>query len=85
MSDTDPQIVRLRSCETFFDYQDLLDAADSFAEKANKSNDRCWSHSDEKDYQGTKIFLERLAAGFGGLISYLTGVEIKMQQSRVTS
>lgn len=81
MSDADPKTAEIKKLrDTFFDYQDLLDAADSFAEKAKNSSDSVRASFEAKDYEGVKIFMERLAAGFGGLLSYLTGVEIKIQQ-----
>jgi hypothetical protein len=81
MSDTDPETARLKKVrDTLFEYEDLLDAADSFAEKAKSSYDSVQDSLNNKDYEGVKIYLERLSIGFGGLLAYLSGLELKIKE-----
>jgi hypothetical protein len=63
------------------DFRDLLDATDTYAEKAlnafSSANDTFDSAQKAKDASNlyfVKIDVERLTVGFGGIVSYLTGL-----------
>ncbi|HEY2964561.1 MAG TPA: hypothetical protein VGJ37_19240, partial [Pyrinomonadaceae bacterium] len=60
------------------DYRDLLDATDTYADKARSAYVSVHDSFDNKDYYGVKIDVERLTVGFGGLFAYLTGLEVKI-------
>jgi hypothetical protein len=85
MSDTDPRTAEVKKRRsTLSEYLDLLEAADSYADKAGKSvaSIRDSFSPERKDYEGVKIFLERLSIGFGGLLSYLSGLDIKIKEAQ---
>lgn len=82
MSDTDPQTAEVKKRRsTLSEYQELLEAADSYREKAGKSVTDIRDSFNKKDYEGVKILLQRLSGGFGGLLSYLTGLDIKIKEA----
>jgi len=84
MSDTDPQTAEVKKRRnTLSEYRDLLEAAESYREKAGGSVAeirKSFAH-DPPDYEGVKIYAERLTAGFGGLLSYLSGLDIKIKEA----
>jgi hypothetical protein len=83
LSETDPQVAAIRQRrEELLQYRDLLDASDTYAEKAKSAYASATESFDKKDTYGVKIDLERLNIGFGGLVSYLTGLEESVQDLR---
>lgn len=62
------------------DYRDLLDAADTYADKARSAYVSVHDSFNNKDYYGVKIDVERLTVGFGGLFAYLTGLQVKIDE-----
>ena len=61
--------------DVLLEYRDLLDASDTYAEKAKSAYNSAMDSFETKDFYGVKIDLERLNVGFGGLVSYLTGLD----------
>jgi hypothetical protein len=61
-------------------YRELLDAADTYAEKARSAYVSVQDSFQNKDFYGVKIDIERLTAGFGGLLAYLSGLELKLEE-----
>jgi hypothetical protein len=62
------------------DYRDLLDAADTYADKARSAYVSVQDSFQSKDLYGVKIDIERLTIGFGGLFAYLTGLDVKLKE-----
>ena len=60
--------------------RDLLDAADTYADKARSAYASVQDSFQSKDFYGVKIDVERLTVGFGGLFAYLTGLEVKLKE-----
>lgn len=76
LTETDPEVVVIRQKrDGLLQYRDLLDASDTYAEKAGDAYDSAQDSFDKKDFYGVKIDLERLNVGFGGLLSYLSGLD----------
>ncbi len=83
LSETDPQVAVIRQQrDVLLTYRDLLDASDTYAEKANSAYASATDSFEKKDTSGVKIDLERLNVGFGGLVSYLTGLQESVQDLR---
>lgn len=61
-------------------YRELLDAADTYADKARSAYVSVNDSFDNKDYYGVKIDVERLTVGFGGLFAYLSGLDVKIKE-----
>ncbi|HEX5885998.1 MAG TPA: hypothetical protein VFY67_15750, partial [Pyrinomonadaceae bacterium] len=75
LAETDPEVILIRQKrETLLEYRDLLDAADTYAEKARSAYSSANDSFEAKDFYGVKIDLERLNVGFGGLLAYVTGL-----------
>ena len=66
--------------QVVLDHRALLDAADTYAEKALSAYSSVHDSFQSKDFYGVKIDLERLTVGFGGLFAYLTGLEVKLKE-----
>jgi|GEM_PF-3281917 len=66
--------------EGVLEYRDLLDAADTYADKARSAYVSVQDSFQSKDLYGVKIDIERLTIGFGGLFAYLTGLDVKLKQ-----
>ena len=66
--------------EDVLNYRALLDAADTYADKARSGYASVQDSFQSKDLYGVKIDLERLTVGFGGLFAYLSGVEVKLNE-----
>ena len=60
--------------------RDLLDAADTYADKARSAYASVQDSFQTKDFYGVKIDIERLTVGFGGLFAYLTGLQVKLDE-----
>ena len=58
----------------------LLDDADTYAEKARSAYSSVQDSFQTKDFYGVKIDIERLTVGFGGLLAYLSGLDIKLNE-----
>ena len=83
LSETDPQVAAIRQRrDVLLEYRDLLDASDTYAEKSNSAYASAIDSFEKKDTYGVKIDLERLNVGFGGLVSYLTGLQESVQDLR---
>jgi hypothetical protein len=66
--------------EVVLQYRELLDAADTYADKARSAYASVQDSFQSKDFYGVKIDIERLTVGFGGLFAYLTGLEVKLNE-----
>lgn len=66
--------------EVVLQHRELLDAADTYADKARSAYASVQDSFQTKDFYGVKIDIERLTVGFGGLFAYLTGLEVKLKQ-----
>jgi hypothetical protein len=66
--------------EVVLNYRELIDAADTYADKARSAYASVQDSFQNKDRYGVKIDIERLTIGFGGLFAYLTGLEVKLKQ-----
>ena len=83
LAETDPEVTVIRQKRgTLLEYRDLLDAADTYAEKAQSAYSSANDSFDNKDFYGVKIDLERLNVGFGGLVAYLTGLKESIRDLR---
>ena len=81
MTDTDPQTPEVKKRRAgLIEYKDQLDAAVTFAENGKSSYGRVDESFAGRDFEGVKIFLEKLTVGFGGLLSQLEGVQIKVKE-----
>lgn len=61
-------------------YRELLDAADTYADKSRSAYTSVQDSFQSKDLYGVKIDMERLTVGFGGLFAYLSGLEVKLKE-----
>ncbi|HJT68381.1 MAG TPA: hypothetical protein VJ749_18130 [Pyrinomonadaceae bacterium] len=61
-------------------YRELLDAADTYADKARSAYASVQDSFQSKDFYGVKIDIERLTVGFGGLFAYLSGLDVKLNE-----
>jgi hypothetical protein len=66
--------------EVVLQHRELLDAADTYADKARSAYASVQDSFQRKDFYGVKIDIERLTVGFGGLFAYLTGLEVKLNE-----
>lgn len=66
--------------EVVLQHRELLDAADTYADKARSAYASVQDSFQTKDFYGVKIDIERLTVGFGGLFAYLTGLEVKLKE-----
>jgi hypothetical protein len=66
--------------ESVLAYRELLDAADTYADKARSAYASVQDSLQTKDLYGAKIDLERLTVGFGGLFAYLSGLDVKLHE-----
>jgi hypothetical protein len=66
--------------DTQLEYRDLLDDADTYADKARSAYVSVQDSFQRKDFYGVKIDIERLTVGFGGLLAYLSGLELKLNE-----
>lgn len=83
LQESDPQVAVIRQQrDSLLEYRDLLDASDTYAEKAKSAYKSAVDSFDSKDFYGVKIDLERLNVGFGGLVSYLTGLSESVRDLR---
>ena len=77
----DPQNPSLTtSREVVLEHRALLDAADTYADKARSAYASVQDSFKSKDFYGVKIDIERLTVGFGGLFAYLTGLDVKLRE-----
>ena len=65
---------------TVLDYRELLDAADTYADKSRSAYASVQDSFQNKDFYGVKIDIERLTIGFGGLFAYLKGLDVKLNE-----
>jgi hypothetical protein len=83
LNDTDPEVAAIRQKrEPLLQYLDLLDASDTWAEKVRLAYKSVNTSFETKDSYGVKIDLERMSVGFGGLVSYLSGLEESVRDLR---
>lgn len=83
LAETDPEVAVIRQKRgTLLEYRDLLDAADTYAEKARSAYSSANDSFEKNDFYGVKIDLERLNVGFGGLVAYLTGLKESIRDLR---
>ena len=75
LQDTDPQVASIRQRRfDLLEYRDLLDASDTYAEKAQSAYKFALEGFEKKDFYEVKVDVEVLNVGFGGLVSYITGL-----------
>lgn len=80
LAETDPGVAEIRKKrEALLRYRDLLDAADTYADKARSAYESAEEFFEKKDFYETKNDLERLNVGFGGLLSYVTGLALTVR------
>jgi hypothetical protein len=83
LQETDPQVAAVRQQrDALLEYRDLLDASDTYAEKAKSAYNSALDSFVTRDFYGVKIDLERLNVGFGGLLSYLSGLADSVRNLR---
>ncbi len=83
LNDTDPEVAVIKQKrDVLLQYRDLLDASDTYAEKSRSAYNSAVDSFTSKDFYGVKIDLERLNVGFGGLVSYLTGLDESVRDLR---
>jgi hypothetical protein len=83
LQETDPQVAAIRQQrDALLEYRDLLDASDTYAEKAKSAYNSALDSFVTRDFYGVKIDLERLNVGFGGLLSYLSGLADSVRNLR---
>lgn len=83
LTETDPEAMVIRQKrDVLLQYRDLLDASDTYADKARGAYNSAEDSFASKDFYGVKIDLERLNVGFGGLLSYLSGLEESVRDLR---
>jgi hypothetical protein len=83
IQETDPQVAAVRQQrDALLEYRDLLDASDTYAEKAKSAYNSALDSFVTRDFYGVKIDLERLNVGFGGLLSYLSGLADSVRNLR---
>jgi hypothetical protein len=66
--------------EVVLEHRALIDAADTYAEKALSAYASVQDSFQSKDFYGVKIDLERLTVGFGGLFAYLSGLDVQLKE-----
>ena len=74
----DPSLATDR--QVVLQHRELLDAADTYADKARSAYASVQDSFQSKDFYGVKIDIERLTVGFGGLFAYLTGLDVKLHE-----
>ena len=80
LNETEPQVAAIKQkLALLLEYRELLDASDTWAEKVEGAYE---SALETKDPYGVKFDLERLSIGFGGLVSYVTGLEESVHDLR---
>ena len=83
LTETDPEVAVIKQKrELLLQYRDLLDAADTYAEKAKSAYSSAEDSFEKKDYYGVKIDVERLNVGFGGLLAYISGLRESIRDLR---
>lgn len=80
LAETDSAVAEIRkNREALLRYRDLLDAADTYADKARRSYESAEEFFEKKDFYEAKNDLEQINVGFGGLLSFVSGLALTVR------
>ena len=80
LAETDSAVAEIRkNREALLRYRDLLDAADTYADKARRSYESAEEFFEKKDFYEARNDLEQINVGFGGLLSFVSGLALTVR------